>query len=417
MKSKTWFRIISLLALFSLVLSGCNLPGDTTNPSPDLDQIVSSTQTALAIETFIARPVPDTATPPAVPTGTSAGQTPAQPNATLPQTSTSTPTSQPATPTQQPDCSDRAAFVSETIPDGTNIKPGEQIQKIWRLRNAGDCTWNTGYQLVFKDGSQMQAASPQALSNPVAPGETAELKVNLVAPASPGTFRSEWMLVNAAGMEFGLGANGDRTFWVEIEVTEAGASLDLGTPDWQDGFESNLNRWYLAADENVEFAIEDGNLILTAFRPAGDNWRIAELPELGDIYLEAKVTFGDTCSGKDSFGFLVRAPEPDGSVIDSGYAIAFSCDGNYRYYLMRDGEYVGLEDWRSTGSLNAGPNQANQVGVWAEGDQFRIYINGDRVAEFSDGTYGRGLFGLLVRSAETNDFSVAVDEMAYWNLP
>jgi len=197
----------------------------------------------------------------------------------------------------------------------------------------------------------------------------------------------------------------------------AGASLDLGTPDWRDGFESNLHYWYLAADENVEFAIAEGSLVLTAFRPAGDNWRVAELRELSDFYLEAKVTFGETCSGKDSFGFLVRAPDSEESNIASGYAFAFSCDGNFRYYLMRNGEYVGLENWQTTASLNAGPNQTNQVGVWAEGDQFRVYINGERVAEFSDGTYSRGLFGLLIRSAETDNFSVAVDEIAYWTLP
>ena len=38
-------------------------------------------------------------------------------------------------------------------------------------------------------------------------------------------------------------------------------------------------------------------------------------------------------------------------------------------------------------------------------------------AEFTDSTYARGLFGLLVRSEATDDFTVAVDEMAYWTLP
>ena len=270
MRSKIWIRTLFCLSLAGLALSGCNYPGETVSPSPDLNQIVASTQTALAIETLIARPSPDTATlPAATPSGAPPGEITAQPSATTPPTPT--PTSPPPTPTQQPDCADRAAFVSETIPDGSGVKPGEQIEKTWRLRNAGDCTWNTGYSLAFSGGSQMDAASPQPLAAAVAPGETVELRVKLVAPTAAGTYRSEWMLVNAAGEKFGLGANGDRPFWVEIEVTAAGASLDLGTPDWRDGFESNLHYWYLAADENVEFAIADGSLVLTAFRPAGDN--------------------------------------------------------------------------------------------------------------------------------------------------
>lgn len=416
MRIKQWLRYIFLLSLVSLTLFACNFPGEPANPTPGLDQIVSSTQTALAIETIIARPSQESATQPVL-TATSAMdvEATAQPTATI--APTATPTTSPPTPTQQPDCRDRAAFVSETVPDGTNVKPGEQIQKTWRLHNAGDCTWNSGYSLVFTGGSQMDAASPQPLVTEVAPGEEVELAVSLVAPTASGTYRSEWMLSNAAGEKFGLGANGNRAFWAEITVSEAGASLDLGTPDWHDGFESNLNQWYLGADDNVEFAIEDGSLVMTAFRPAGDYWRVAELRELGDFYIEAKATFGDECSDKDSFGFLVRAPDSESSILDSGYAFAFACDGNFRYYLMQDGEYVGLQNWRSASSLNSGPGQTNQVGVWAEGDQFRVYINGERVAEFNDSTYSRGLFGLLIRSAQTNNFSVAVDEMSYWLLP
>lgn len=416
MEPKRGLSFFLLLAIAGFVLAGCNLPSTAATPTSDLSQIVSSTQTAIAIATFIAQPSPEPVTlPPATPVTPPTGEATAPPEETLPPSPT--PTNPAATPTQQPGCSDRAAFVSETIPDGTIVKPGEQLQKTWRLRNAGDCTWNTGYSLVFKEGDQMSAASPQPLSSNVAPGGELELKAGLVAPTTAGTYRGEWMLVNAAGQEFGLGLNGDRRFWVEIEVTDSGASLDLGTPDWHDGFDSNLHYWYLAADDNIEFSIDDGSLTMTAFRPGGDNWRVAELRELSDFYLEAKVTFGDDCSGKDSFGFLVRAPEQDGGDIDSGYAFAFACDGDFRYYLMQDGEYVGLLNWKSSSSLNAGAGQTNQVGVWAEGDQFRVYINGDRVAEFSDSTYSRGLFGLLIRSADTNNFQALVDEMSYWTLP
>ena len=378
MKLKLKWQRYLLPGLVSLTLAACNLPSTAGIPTPDLDLVVASTQTAIAIQTLISPENLATTTFPAeTPTGAPGAEATALSTPTL--TPTQTPTSLPATPTQQTNCSDRAAFVSETIPDGTIVKPAEQIQKIWRLRNAGDCTWSTGYTLVFKDGSQMGASSPQALQASVEPGETLEVKVDLVAPASAGTYRSEWMLANAAGQEFGLGQNGTRRFWAEIEVTDSGASLDLGTPDWQDSFEANLGYWYLTADDNIEFAIDDGVLRMTAFHPGGDNWRVAELRELGDFYIQARVTFGESCTGKDSFGFLLRAPNSAGSTINSGYAFAFACDGNFRYYLMNDGEYVGLQNWKSTSNLNAGADQSNQVGVWAEGDTFRIYINGERV--------------------------------------
>ena len=79
--------------------------------------------------------------------------------------------------------------------------------------------------------------------------------------------------------------------------------------------------------------------------------------------------------------------------------------------------YTAIQYLGSEGFPVAVDDQTNQVGVWAEGDTLRVYINGDIVAEFTDDTYTRGLFGLLIRSEFTNDFTVAVDEMSYWTLP
>ena len=49
---------------------------------------------------------------------------------------TSTPP--PASPT--PPCNNNMVFLLDvTIPDGTTFKPGEKIEKVWRVRNDGSC--------------------------------------------------------------------------------------------------------------------------------------------------------------------------------------------------------------------------------------------------------------------------------------
>lgn len=41
------------------------------------------------------------------------------------------------------------AFVSETIPDGTQLQPGESFTKTWTIRNSGTVTWSSVYDLFL----------------------------------------------------------------------------------------------------------------------------------------------------------------------------------------------------------------------------------------------------------------------------
>jgi hypothetical protein len=115
---------------------------------------------------------------------------------------------------------DRATFVADvTVPDGTNVTPGQAFTKTWRLRNTGQCTWTTGYSLVFSAGDQMGGASSINLPTSVAPRQTIDLSVNLTAPESAGSYRGYWLLKNAAGRTFGIGSLANKPFWLAINVT------------------------------------------------------------------------------------------------------------------------------------------------------------------------------------------------------
>ena len=134
---------------------------------------------------------------------------------------------------------DKGAFVSDvTIPDGTVMAPGSAFTKTWRIRNVGSCTWTTDYALVFAFGNQMGAVSPTNLPSgvaPVVPGATADFSVNMVAPVTPGHYRSYWRFRNASGVQFGVGS-GMITFFADIYVNTSGATtsttvITADTPD------------------------------------------------------------------------------------------------------------------------------------------------------------------------------------------
>lgn len=78
-----------------------------------------------------------------------------------------------------------------TVPDETEIQPGETFVKTWRVRNSGETTWDDGYVLAFFGDEQMGAPDSVPLPH-TEPGDVVELSVTLIAPETPGLHRSTW---------------------------------------------------------------------------------------------------------------------------------------------------------------------------------------------------------------------------------
>lgn len=132
-----------------------------------------------------------------------------------------------ASPTPPPAAScDRAAYVSDiTVPDGTTFTAGSNFTKIWRLKNVGTCAWTNTYTLNFKSGDQLNGPLSVPLPQAVAPGQTVDVPVNLVAPLFDGNYRGNWILKNGSGVEFGIGSGYKSTIYVEIRVSAASGGV------------------------------------------------------------------------------------------------------------------------------------------------------------------------------------------------
>lgn len=156
---------------------------------------------------------------------------PTEPNATG--TPTASPTPEPFTPTNSsvpttgipptvtpiPIICDRAKYVRDlSVEDDSLVPPGASFVKTWRLKNVGSCTWNTNYSLVFNGGNAMDAKQSIPLPRNVEPNQTIDLSVNMRAPQKEGTYRGDWKLSNPSGTRFGVGSNGEQSFWVQIRV-------------------------------------------------------------------------------------------------------------------------------------------------------------------------------------------------------
>jgi hypothetical protein len=205
MNERTKTSLLGVVVLLGLIfLAGCNFPGNAATPD------------------FFATAAAETVS--AQLTRVGSGGTPGLPIEAPSETPVPLETNAPATTSAPPattdaNCTNRAAFVSDvTIPDDTILAAGESFTKTWRLRNDGSCTWSTEYEVIFATGNIMGGPSSQALPAPVPPSGTVDISLALTAPSNNGTHKSEWRLRDAADQPFGLGSDGQETFYVQIIV-------------------------------------------------------------------------------------------------------------------------------------------------------------------------------------------------------
>jgi hypothetical protein len=235
-KSTPIFPLLSVLILAILLLAGCSQPATTTGEEPGDLNITQAYQTvdAQLTQAVAKTPVPPKKTSPPEPA--SATPTPGdadgmeQPTATeikSEPTATFLPTFT-HTPAVRCDHAEAAyPSIDITIPDDTTIPAGNTFTKVWRVVNTGTCNWTAEYAAVFFAGEQMEAPDAVAISEPVAPGQSIDIDVTMIAPQETGTYQGNWMLRNANGDIFGIGPNANDSFWVRIVVVEA---KDTPTP-------------------------------------------------------------------------------------------------------------------------------------------------------------------------------------------
>jgi hypothetical protein len=190
-----------LNACSSMAISGSNKPTPIVVRILDLDTI-SKTLTTLERSSY---------TP--VITAEQVVSTPTQIPFTLTRTPSETKIPSPTS------CTNQAEFIkSLTINDNTVLEGNQSFTKIWRIENVGTCTWSTSYSLVFSSGETMGGALSNPLLQEVKPGETIDLRLDLIAPSYAQPYTGNWMFQDPAGNQFGVGGQSNQPLAVTIVV-------------------------------------------------------------------------------------------------------------------------------------------------------------------------------------------------------
>jgi hypothetical protein len=196
---------ISTMLIATIVIAGCGTASTPPEqePTPDVAVIrTSAASTVISQFTLTAAAFTPTTSLPTEPAETSTSPTSSTPQAT------STATTQPAAQVTNAQGTtvalcDSLEFVADVnIPDDTNMAPGQDFLKTWRVKNTGSCPWEAGYELVYAGYADRMEGQAQALTQVVQPGQEVEISVQFTAPSEIGEYLSAWQMSNPRGVTF-----------------------------------------------------------------------------------------------------------------------------------------------------------------------------------------------------------------------
>lgn len=97
------------------------------------------------------------------------------------------------------------------------LYPTEPFEATVILFNGGQSEWGKDFEFVWVGGDKMKTERVQ-IGQKVQPGSFAQFDIELMAPASSGTYTSWWLLETEDGVRFGSGYDGNRVVAITIVV-------------------------------------------------------------------------------------------------------------------------------------------------------------------------------------------------------
>ena len=207
MIQKSHFPFFLIIVVFLMILSACASP-EASSPTPDMNALFTQvaatiameyTQTAMSMPIATITPEP-TFTPLASPT-TSQPLIITTPTVVVPPTLTGA-TPVPAVSSTANGCYDAALVTDVTIPAGTRFNPGDKFEKTWRVSNTGTCDWTSDFKFTYI-GGDLFGSDTTKIRQRVVVGNTKDISLQMVAPASSGTVVSNWQMATDTGDLFG----------------------------------------------------------------------------------------------------------------------------------------------------------------------------------------------------------------------
>jgi LPXTG-motif cell wall-anchored protein len=141
------------------------------------------------------------------------------------------------------------------------------------------------------------------------------------------------------------------------------------------------------------------------------HWSLFPDKSYGEFSFQADVwdNSDDVSTGDISEGLVFRAT-------DKSHFYAVLVDPRKGKYsvIKQDGDKSSdLAAWADS-ALVKRKNEVNQLRVDAEGGKFTIYLNGDKLTDFSDSSYAKGGIGFIARNVDAPSNHIHFDNPKVW---
>lgn len=154
-------------------------------------------------------------------------------------------------------------------------------------------------------------------------------------------------------------------------------------------------------NSELSLAVNSERGMLTSFRKS---------PQLSDYYLEIDV-LPSMCLDGDAYGLLLRASTP----LDY-YRLLVNCSGQLRMERLKNGKFVILQDWQPSGQLLPGGLMRARLGVWAQKDELRVFINDAHQFTVKDTLWTSGTVGVFARASGDSPLTVNFSNLAVYKI-
>lgn len=173
----------------------------------------------------------------------------------------------------------------------------------------------------------------------------------------------------------------------------------IGAVLLEDKFTSSLD-WSLPSTAEGTAAINGGALSIAIPDSRAYIYALRLKPALDDFYVEI-TAMPALCAGLDEYGLLTRFSSPS-----DYYRLGLSCDGQVHLERVSAGKSSPLQGWMISGAFPPGAPGDTRIGLWAKGDELRVFINGIYQFSVHDSLNKSGSIAVYARSTGADALTV-----------
>ena len=184
-------------------------------------------------------------------------------------------------------------------------------------------------------------------------------------------------------------------------------SPGIGSVILSDDF-SDASVWDTASSDSATAAIARNRLTLAA-EPGVYLVSMNRGTLLGDFYTEITAR-PSLCRGDDSYGIIIR------STGDSFYRFTLTCNSMVSAERYRSSVRLLMQEPTPSGDAPPGAPGEVRIGMWAVGNEMRLFLNGRFQFSISDPSSPFGSFGVFARGAGDTPVSVTFSDLTVYDV-